>query len=152
VKDPTAAPGSMLMVYEGTNACIANQGGDAFGNNDDYISLAIATTLDYGKDWPTYRANPMFDYDPLPDVNPSQAPNNFLLASKNPMGAWGGNVCAGNCPPAGTPSPTPPDSYGRYVVVTPTTSLASLMAAPSPSPLTAKYGEQEISGFVDDVS
>lgn len=154
VKDPTAAPGSMLMVYEGTNACIGNAGGDIFGNNDDYISLAIATSLDYGKDWPTYRANPFFDYYPLPDVNPSQAPNNFLLASKNPMGAWGGNVCAGNCPsPSATPVPTPlPDSYGRYAVVTPTTSLASLMAAPSPSPLPSKYGEQEISGFVDDVS
>ena len=150
VKDPTAAPGSLLMVYEGTNACIGNPGGPISGNSNDYISLGIATSLDYGKTWPTYRANPFFDYYPLPGVNPSQAPNNFSLPSKNPMGAWGGNVCMGNCPPAGTPSPTPPDSYGRYAVITPTTSLDTLMQEGVPLP--NKYGEQEISGFVDDVS
>ena len=44
---------------------------------------------------------------------------------------------------------TPPAGYGRYAVVTEPTSLASLMAAGKP--LTSKTGEQEISGFVDDV-
>ena len=138
LKDPTAPPGSFLMVYEGTNACIGNAGGPMFGNNDDYISLAIATSLDYGKTWPTYRATPTFDFVPLPGFNPNQGPN-------APMGALGKNVCMGNdC------TTTPPAGYGRYPVVTPPTSLASLMAAAKP--LTAKYGEQEISGFVDDVS
>jgi hypothetical protein len=62
-----------------------------------------------------------------------------------PMGAIGSDVCMGNnC------TPTPPASYGRYAVITPSTSLASLMAAGKP--LTAKFGEQEIAGFVDDVS
>jgi hypothetical protein len=147
VKDPTASPGSMLMVYEGTNACIGNAGGQTFGNNDDYITLAIATSLDYGRNWPTYRGTHNFDYVPLPKVNQTQAPD-------KPMGAWGADVCAGNCPsPLPTPSPSPPsDSYGRYAVVTQSPSLDYYMTLPTPSPLTQKFGEQEISGFVDDVS
>ena len=138
VKDPTAGPGALLMVYEGTNACIGNAGGPSLSNSDDYISLAIATSLDDGKSWPTYRGTPTFNFVPLPGFNPTQAPN-------APMGALGRNVCMGN--DCGT---TPPASYGRYPVVTPPTSLASLMAAAKP--LTAKYGEGEISGFVDDVA
>jgi uncharacterized protein (TIGR03437 family) len=138
VKDPTAPSGSLLMVYEGTNACIGNAGGQVISNTDDYISLAIATSLDYGKTWPTYRGTSTFNFVPLPGVNPTQGPN-------APMGALGKNVCMGiNC------SITPPASYGRYPVVTPPTSLASLMAAGQP--LTSKFGEQEISGFVDDVA
>jgi uncharacterized protein (TIGR03437 family) len=138
VKDPTSAPGSLLMVYEGTNACIGNAGGPIFGDNDDYISLAIATSLDYGKTWPTYRATPTFNFVQMPSVNTTQAPN-------APMGALGKNVCMGNdC------TTTPPASYGRYAVVTPPTSLASLMAAAVALP--NKFGEQEISGFVDDVA
>ena len=138
VKDPTGAPGALLMVYEGTNACIGNAGGPIIGTDDDYISLAIATSLDYGKSWPTYRGTPTFSFVPLPGVNQTQGPN-------APMGALGKNVCAGNdC------TTTPPAGYGRYPVVTAPTSLASLMAAGQP--LTAKFGEQEISGFVDDVA
>jgi hypothetical protein len=137
VKDPTATPGAVLMVYEGTNACIGNAGGPIFGDNDDYISLGIATSLDYGKTWPTYRGTPTFSFMQLPGINQSQAPN-------APMGALGKDVCVGNdC------STTAPASYGRYPVVTPPTSLASLMAAGQP--LTSKFGEQEISGFVDDI-
>ena len=138
VKDPTSGPGALLMVYEGTNACIGNAGGPLLSDEDDYISLAIATSLDYGKSWPTYRGTPTFNFVPLPGINQSQGPN-------APMGALGENVCMGNdC------ASTPPTSYGRYPVVTPPTSLASLMAAGKP--LTAKFGEQEISGFVDDVA
>ena len=138
VKDPSAGPGALLMVYEGTNACIGNAGGPVLSNTDDYISLAIATSLDYGKSWPTYRGTPTFNFVPLPGVNQTQGPN-------APMGALGKNVCMGNDCTA-----TPPASYGRYPIVTPPTSLASLMAAGKP--LTAKFGEQEISGFVDDVA
>jgi uncharacterized protein (TIGR03437 family) len=139
--DPTGPAGSLLMIYEGTNACIGTTGGGAGSSanpNDDYISLAVATSLDYGKSWPTYRGTPTFNFVPLPDTNPSQAPN-------MPMGAMGKNVCMGNDCTA-----TPPANYGRYVVITPTTSMATLMAAGKP--LTSKFGEQEISGFVDDVS
>lgn len=137
VKDPTAPPGSLLMVYEGTNACIGNPGGPVLSTEDDYISLGIATSLDYGISWPTYRGTSTFNFVPLPDFNTSQGPN-------APMGALGSKVCMGN--DCVTP---PPASYGRYAVVTPTVSLASLMLAGQP--LTTKYGEQEISGFVDDV-
>jgi hypothetical protein len=126
------------MIYEGTNACIGNAGGPVFNNEDDYISLAIATSLDYGKSWPTYRGSSAFNFVPLPGQNATQAPN-------APMGALGKSVCMGNdC------TSTPPASYGRYPVVTPSMSLASLMVAGEP--LTSKYGEQEISGFVDDVA
>jgi uncharacterized protein (TIGR03437 family) len=136
--DPTGAPASLLMIYEGTNACIGTTGGPVPDTVSDYISLAVATSTDYGKSWPTYRGTPTFDFVPLPDTNPTQAPN-------APMGATGKNVCVGNnC------TSTPPANYGRYVVITPTTSLASLMAAGKQ--LTGKFGEQEIAGFVDDVS
>jgi hypothetical protein len=136
VRDPTAAPGSFLMVYEGTNACIDNAGGQRTSKEDAYISLSIATSLDYGKTWPTYRGFPGFTFFGLPDPNPSQPPN-------APMGAFGANVCMGNdC------STTPPPAYGRYPVVTPPVPLSTLMAAvQSPN---GKYGEQEISGFVDN--
>jgi hypothetical protein len=137
VKDPTSPAGSLLMVYEGTNACIGNAGGPISGNND-YISLAVATSNDYGKTWPTYRGTSSFNFVPLPGVNATQGPN-------APMGALGKNVCMGN--DCSTP---PPANYGRYTVVTGPTSLASLMAAGKP--LTGKYGGQEISGFVDDVA
>ena len=144
VKDPTAAAGSMLMVYEGTNACIGNPGGDAFGDNDDYISLGIANSLDYGKTWPAYRGTNSFDFVPLPDVNQTQAPD-------APMGKVWPMVCFGNDCARGNDGITPaPKFYGRYPVVTPTVSLDTLMKAGVP--LTSKYGEQEISGFVDDVS
>lgn len=88
VKDPTAPPGSLLMVYEGTNACIGNAGGPILRDNDDYISLGIATSADYGKTWPTYRGTPTFSFVPLPGFNQTQAPN-------APMGALGKNVSSG---------------------------------------------------------
>ena len=136
--DPTGGAGSLLMIYEGTNSCIGTTGGPVPSTTNDYISLAVATSVDYGKSWPTYRGTPTFNFVALPETNPSQAPN-------APMGAMGKNVCMGNdC------ATTPPANYGRYAVITPTTSLASLMAAGKQ--LTAKFGEQEIAGFVDDVS
>jgi len=136
--DPTGPPGSLLMIYEGTNACIGSAGGTVSSTTNDYISLAVATSLDYGKSWPTYRGSPTYSFVPLPNINATQGPN-------MPFGAMGKNVCMGNdC------TTTPPASYGRYAVITPPTSLASLMAAAQP--LTAKAGEQEIAGFVDDVS
>ena len=134
VKDSTASPGSLLMVYEGTNACMANSGGARTSKDDAYISLSIATSFDYGKTWPTYRGFP------LPGVTDAQVPN-------APLGAFGADVCMGNnC----TTNPPPPPAYGRYPVVTPPIKLSTFMAEDkSPN---GKYGEQEISGFVDDIS
>jgi hypothetical protein len=137
--DPTGAPGSLLMIYEGTNGCIGEAGGASgnAGSGNAYISLAVATSVDYGKSWPTYRGTPTFNFVAMPATNPTQAPN-------APMGAMGRNVCMGNDCTA-----TPPANYGRYAVITVPTSLASLMAAATP--LTGTTGEQEIAGFVDDV-
>src|ERR1051326_4303562 len=101
VIDPTAGPGSLLMVYEGTNSCIGNPGGKSSGDNNSYISLGIATSLDYGRGWPTHRGPPSFDFVQPSGVNASEAPN-------APMGALGSAVCMGNnC--AGPP----PAGYGR---------------------------------------
>ena len=138
--DPTGPAGSLLMIYEGTNGCIGETGGPSgnAGTGNAYISLAVATSLDYGKSWPTYRGTPTFSFVPMPGANATQGPN-------APMGAMGKNMCMGNdC------TTTPPANYGRYAVITVPTSLASLMAAGKP--LTATTGEQEIAGFVDDVS
>ena len=144
VIDPTGPPGSVLMVYEGANSCIGNPGvpGQPTGpaTSNSYISLAIATSLDYGKTWPTYRGTPTFEFFQMPAINPTQAPH----SSHGTSGALGSDVCMGNdC------ITIPPASYGRYPVVTPPMSLDSLMKGGAP--LMQKYGEQEISGFVDDV-
>lgn len=136
--DPTGPAGSLLMIYEGTNACIGTIGGSIPSTTNDYISLAVATSLDYGKTWPTYRGTSTFAFVPLPGTNQTQGPN-------APTGAMGKNVCIGNdC------TSTPPSNYGRYPVITSSPSLATLMAAGQQ--LTSKYGEQEIAGFVDDIS
>ncbi len=137
VKDPTSPPGSLLMIYEGVNGCAGSAGGQKPGNDDAYISLGIATSIDYGKTWPTYRGTPTFSFVSMPNVNPTQGPN-------APMGALGKNVCMGNdCTAA------PPPNYGRYPAVTPSTSLASVMAAGKP--LSGILGEQEVAGFLDDI-
>jgi hypothetical protein len=78
VKDPSGPPGSVLMIYEGTNACIGNAGGPVFNNEDDYISLAIATSLDYGKSWPTYRGSSTFNFVRFP----------VRTQHKHPMRPW----------------------------------------------------------------
>jgi len=137
--DPTGPPGSTLMIYEGTNGCIGSTGSSGSANSGNaYISLAVATSLDYGKNWPTYRGTPTFNFVQMPKTNPSQGPN-------APQGAMGKNVCIGNdC------TTTPPPFYGRYPVITTPTSLASLMAAGKP--ITSVVGEQEIAGFVDDIT
>lgn len=136
VKDPTGPPGSMIMIYEGANDCPGNVGGDKTGDGA-YISFGIATSLDYGKTWPTYRATPTFSFVPMPDSNRTQAPN-------APSGAMGTNVCIGNdC------ATTPPAVYGRYQVIAPPNSIASVMA--TGKPLQSSYGMQNLSGFLDDV-
>ena len=84
--DPTGPAGSLLMIYEGTNGCTGETGGASgnAGTGNAYISLAVATSVDYGKSWPTYRGNPTFSFVPMPGTNPTQAPN-------TPMGAMGKN-------------------------------------------------------------
>jgi hypothetical protein len=84
VKDPTGTPGSLLMVYEGTNACVGDNGGNKTGSGS-YEVTAIATSLDYGKTWPTYRATPTFSFVPMPGASKTQGPN-------APSGAFGNNV------------------------------------------------------------
>jgi hypothetical protein len=138
VRDPTGTPGSMLMIYESVNHCVGNPGGDVTGKA--YLSASIATSLDYGKTWPTYRGEPgSFTFFDLPRNNPSQGPNQKFFA-------FGDAVCIGN----DCKTTTPPANYGRYQVITPATTLDSLMTAGQTLP--QDVGDGEISGFVDDAS
>ena len=135
VKDPTSAPGSLLMVYEGTNTCINNPGGPKLGDGS-YESTAIATSTDYGRHWPTYRAHGLFDFVPLPEANHDFGP-------RAPFGAYGSGVCVGNdC------STIPDDHYGRYPVLMPVTSLDSVMRAKKS--LGGNIGDSEPAAFVDE--
>jgi uncharacterized protein (TIGR03437 family) len=133
VIDPTAAPGNLLMIYEGTNTCLGSAGGPDTGNF--YSEVAVATSLDYGHNWPTYRAKSGFNFVPLPAENPSQGPS-------APTGATGASVCAGNdC------TTTPAASFGRYPVLGPSVSIGA--AAATGVPLPSSMGDSEMSAFVD---
>ena len=136
VKDPTSAAGSLLMIYESVNTCVGSTGGRR-PTNGAYITTGITTSLDEGRTWPTYRGTPSFGFVPLPSANRTQGPN-------APAGAFGKSVCMGNdC------SKTPPANYGRYPVLSPPVSLATIMAMGKP--LDAKLGYGEPAAFVDDV-
>jgi uncharacterized protein (TIGR03437 family) len=138
VVDPTGPPGSLLMVYEGTNTCVGSTGGPRSGAGTGYISAAVATSLDYGKTWPTYRGTSTFRFVAMPGVNATQGPNLT-------MGATGDKVCMGNdC------SATPPEAYGRYPVLMPPVSMATVMAAGQT--LQGNMGDSQVSAFLDDVS
>ncbi|HSR08982.1 MAG TPA: BACON domain-containing protein [Bryobacteraceae bacterium] len=137
LKDPTGPAGSLLMIYEGANDCAGNSGGNRTGLGA-YISVAVATSLDYGKTWPTYRGTSTFNFVPLPGANQTQGPN-------APLGARGANVCLGNdC------STTPPAAYGRYPVLMPSPSITSVIS--SGQPLNGSIGASNMSAFLDDVS
>jgi hypothetical protein len=135
--DPTGPAGSLLMIYEGTNTCVGDSGGPRAGADAAYISAAAATSLDYGKSWPTYRGTPTFSFVAMPGVNATQGPN-------APLGAVGNKVCMGNdC------STTPPPAYARYPVLMPPTSMATVMAAGQT--LQGNMGDSQVSAFLDDV-
>ena len=136
VIDPTGAPGSLLMIYEGTITCFGITGGARSQNF--YSTVGVATSHDFGKTWPAYRGTSTFNFVPLPGQNTQQGPH-------APSGALGGNVCAGtDC------SSTPPAAYGRYAVLSPSISVATAMA--TGTPLASSLGDSEMAAFVDDVS
>ena len=136
VPDPTGPAGSLLMIYEGTNTCLGSAGGP--DHNGFYSTVGIATSLDYGHTWPTYRGKAGFTFVPLPGQSLDQAP-------AAPNGATGSGVCMGtNC------TSTPPAGYGRYAVLGPSVSITTAVA--TGKPLTTGMGDSEMSGFVDDAS
>jgi len=141
-RDPTSESGRLLMIYEGTNACVGNAGGDKL-DEGAYESTGIATSLDGGRAWPRYRANdaPFANVD-LPFANPSQGP-------RLPAGALGARVCIGNDCDSRVPR-----TYGRYEILTPPVPLdAALMSDPQnlAHGLGQNVGNSEPSAFVDDV-
>jgi hypothetical protein len=141
VMDRTSGPGHLLMIYEGANACVGNDGGHKSGDGA-YISVGAATSADDGRSWPLYRSTPFFDAVPLPHANP--LPGNPVEGPDAPSGALGGDVCVGNDCAA-----TPPPTYGRYPVVSPPVSLTTMIT--SGQTITQSVGDSEPSAFLDDV-
>jgi len=145
VIDPTNnVPGCLLMIYEGTNRCI---GLTTIGNgrNGFHSTIAVATSNDYGRTWPSYRymlnadGNPTY---PVPLQNPSEAP-------QQPMGASGNLVCIGNdC----TAPPWPPsNNYGRYAVLEPQVTIGdAMMNSSTNGGLQGQMGDSEPAAFIDD--
>ena len=134
--DPTGSPGDLVMIYEGGNACVGVTKAVNPSNNA-YLSLGVATSMDYGHTWPTYRGTQKFDFVQLPLKNKSTGPGTGL-------GALGISVCVGNdC------TITPPATYGRYAVLTPQTTLASVMEKGKELGTILGYGEP--SAFLDDI-
>ena len=136
VFNPTGPVGSLYMIYEGVNSCEGVAEGKKSGEGS-YIAVGVATSSDYGHTWPRYRGSSSFKFDPMPQSNDTQGP-------WAPTGATGKAVCAGDDCKA-----TLPASYGRYEVMTPSTSLASIMA--KGEPLAGKFGDAEPAAFLDDV-
>src|SRR5262249_52652259 len=86
-----------------------------------------------------YGGNSSFRFIPLPGANPTQGPN-------APFGALGSSICLGNdC------ATTPPANYGRYAVLSPPLSLATLMAT-GQTLSNDNIGDSEPSAFMDDAS
>jgi hypothetical protein len=138
--DPTswASPGqgNLLMIYEGTSRCVGVAGGTSSSNF--YSTIGVATSIDFGHTWPTYRRN----WVALPNLNQSKGP-------EAPLGAFGDDVCFGNdC------WNRPPSNYGRYAVLSPPVTVGGAIAgtASTPGGLQMNMGNSEPSAFVDDVS
>jgi hypothetical protein len=137
VPDPTDRPGHLLMIYEGANTCVGNGGGRKSGTGA-YITTGVATSIDDGHTWPSYRGTATFGFVPLPQANRTEGPN-------APSGALGAGTCFGtDC------TQMQPATYGRYAVLSPPLSLATLTAAGQP--LTDSTFDSEPSAFVDDAS
>ena len=132
--DPTT-PGSLLMVYEGTNRCIGYDPAKGAQDNNFYSMVGVATSLDFGHTWPTYRTNQI----PLPHQSQGDGP-------KAPLGAEGADTCLGNDCSSG-----PAANFGRYAVLSAPVTAAELVATGQPLP-SKSMGDSEPSGFIDDVS
>ena len=145
VIDPTnkkdAAPGNLLMVYEGTNRCMGSTGKNPKQLGNFYATVGIATSDDDGHSWPAYVSN----FTPLPTQNPSEGPN-------APYGAWGRDVCKGGeiCVPESASN----SKYGRYAILSPSVTLRDIMA--DADHFTDDFqehglGDAALSAFVDTV-
>jgi hypothetical protein len=138
VSDPTN-PGSLVMIYEGSNTCVGfDQGpGTTPQQGGVYVTTGVATSVDYGKSWPVYRSD--FLTPPgLPEQNSAAGP-------EAPLGAFGYGVCMGDfCPYLSIP----PANYGRYPVLSPPGALSDIMKWGRKLPLS--MADSEPSAFVDD--
>jgi len=145
ISDP-AGGGNLLMIYEGTNTCFGTTGGGP-RSKGFYSTVGVATSIDYGVHWPTYHDNSSFAFVPLPCQNPTSGPNAWGRPTPTPNGATGpGQVYEGNLTDV-----VPPLNYGRYAVLSPSTSIASAMDLGTPLPGDGNLGDAEMSAFLDDL-
>jgi hypothetical protein len=144
VFDPTSGGGNLLMVYEGTNTCFGTTGGSR--SNGFYSTVGVATSLDYGRHWPTYHDSSSFAFVPLPCQNATAGPNPWGTATPN-AAVGPGKVYEGN-----DTQSTPPANYGRYAVLSPSVSISTAMQLGQPLPGDGSIGDAEMSAFLDDVN
>ena len=133
--DPTRIPSeAVLMIYEGVTQCLNVDGGIGQLPVGDYASIGVATSLDHGKTWPTYRKN----FTVLPQQSTTVGPD------ASASGAFGAALCAANdC------KISPPAMYGRYPVSSVPYSTQQIFYTGQPA--NGHIGEQAPSAFVDDV-
>jgi hypothetical protein len=138
VVDPTKNRGSdsLLMVFEGTNQCVGSSGSPIGGF---YSTVGIATSLNWGATWPSYRYN--FPQYPLPAQNLYWGPNSKLGGIGDSSLLCEGNNCPSNIPV----------SLGRYAVLGAPVSLSTMIQNGRRIPANHWMGNQEPSAFVDDV-
>jgi len=140
--DPTnLGPRELLAIYNGNNNCIGHDGNPASKADEMsgyYATTGVATSDNYGKLWPAYKAN----YQLYAGETPS-APN-------APEGASGANVCASGLDKTCSAANYPAGVYfGRYPALTPSLTVEEAVAAGAR--LQHTIGSQEPSAFVDDV-
>jgi len=147
VLDPTGSPGTLVMIYEGTNDCIANPGGPSNGSGGVYITTGAATSQDYGMSWPRYNSNANFNAALLP-YNTPHPRSKPIQGPDAPNGALYPEACVGNdCSIVPTIA-----AYGRYPVLSQPPSLAAIMQTGQPLGGGGLIADSEPSAFVDDIA
>lgn len=134
VADPTKT-GRLFMVYEGVNVC-ASYGTAVNPTFNGYISIGVATSLDYGHSWPVYAS-----------ANQPKLPGALHTwpGPEAPTGAFGIFVFEGN-----DWQKTAPHDYGRYPVLSSTLPLPDVMSAAKP--IGGDVGDGEPAAFLDDTT
>jgi hypothetical protein len=140
LQDPVN-PGSLFMIYGGTNNCIGIYEGRPTLQTPFYATIGVATAGDSeGHTWPMYSKNSV----PLPgrQVTPNPGPNSR-------EGAIGAEACLG--PDCTTGTTALPASFGRYAVSSVPFTLEDATVGTSPPLLPTEIGNAQPSSLIDTV-